>query len=150
MREENAYLQELLKALEKAGSALEYSHSVCREIGIKADYDQEEQDRFEALASKFGRLSDMILKKAIKTIDILDLDEPPETMRDAIARAEKKGLIQSEKAFIRIRRLRNDIAHEYLMEEKELAEMYAGLLELAPLLFDGVERITDYAKRYKT
>jgi len=94
-KEELVYLAELIAQLGKAGDTLGYSYDKCTAIGVKQMYDAEEQDRFEALTSKFARLADFIIKQAIKLIDILNLDEPPETIRDAINRAEKKGLITS-------------------------------------------------------
>jgi len=87
---EKNYLIELLFQLKRTKKTLEYSYEVCKKFGEKDFYTQEEEDRFEAFTSKFARLSDLILKKAIKTINILDLDEPAKTMRDAIAIAEKK------------------------------------------------------------
>lgn len=81
-------------------------------------------------------------------IDILDLDEPPETVRDAINRAEKKGLNGSGEKFVRIRKLRNRIAHEYAESDENVAAIYSETLESAPLLFDSVERIRKYSLKY--
>lgn len=75
------------------------------------------------MSSKFARLTDLILKQAVKTIDIMDLEDAPETMRDAINRAEKKGLISSALKFIEIRKMRNKIAHEYV-DEDDLFAIY--------------------------
>lgn len=148
LKEEYAYLSELLDRLAKASETLSYSFEKCRVIGIKEKYDAEEQDRFESLTSKFARLSDLIIKQAIKLVDILDLDEPPETIRDAIHRAEKKGLIESSDLFVTIRKLRNRIAHEYAESDENVAAIYAETLQRAPLLFDSVERIRKYSAKY--
>jgi len=146
--EELIYLSELLDRLSKASETLLYSFEKCQAIGIKQKYDVEEHDRFESLTSKFARLSDLIIKQTIKLIDILDLDEPPETVRDAINRAEKKGLIESGEKFVRIRKLRNRIAHEYAESDENVVAIYAETLECVPLLFDSVDRIRKYSTKY--
>jgi uncharacterized protein YutE (UPF0331/DUF86 family) len=142
------YLEELLGRLQKSVATLDYSYVICKGIGIKEKYVAEEQDRFESLTAKFARLSDLIIKQAIKLIDILDLDEPPETVRDSINRAEKKGLIESGIRFIEIRKLRNRIAHEYAESEEDISEIYKEVLQSTPLLFDSVSRIINYCRKH--
>ena len=142
------YFAELQDRLLKAAETLNFSYDKCSAIGLKNDYDAEEQDRFESLTAKFARLSDLIIKQAIKAIDILDLDEPSETVRDAINRAEKKGLIESAGRFVEIRKLRNRIAHEYAESEDEISEIYREVLESTPLLRDSVNRIMVYSQKY--
>lgn len=148
VKEELVYLGEILERLQKAAETLNYSYGKCQAIGAKDKYDAEEQDRFESLTAKFARLSDLIIKQAIKLIDILDLDEPPETIRDAINRAEKKGLIESATLFVEIRKLRNRIAHEYAESDEDIAEIYRETLQSTPLLFDSVNRIMAYCRKH--
>lgn len=145
--EELKYLSELLTKLKKASDTLRYSYKICSGIGIKPAYDEEERDRFESLTSKFARLSDLIIKQCIKAIDVLDLDEAPETMRDAINRAEKKGTISSADNFVEIRKLRNSISHEYAVSD--LDAIYIAVLTHVPDLFDSVERIEKYTQKFK-
>lgn len=90
-KNENQYLNDLLVNLRLAKSTLQYSYGICSGIGFKNEYTEDELDRFESLSSKFAGLTDLIIKQAVKTIDMLELEDPPETMRDAIHRAEKKG-----------------------------------------------------------
>ena len=90
----------------------------------------------------------MIIKHAIKMIDILDLEEAPETVRDAINRAEKKGLISSAEKFIEIRKLRNRISHEYAESDADIDGIYAAVFNQVPELFDSVEMILRYTQRY--
>lgn len=146
--EELDYLRELLEKLEKAKATLAYSFDICSSIGIKSIYDAEEQDRFESFTAKFARLSDLIIKQAIKLMDALDLDEPSQTVRDAINRAEKKGLIRSSSQFVEIRKLRNLIAHEYAASDEDISSIYASTLRCSPLLFDSVNRIVSYAGKF--
>ena len=80
--------------------------------------------------------------------EIVYLEEPPETVRDSINRAEKKGLIESGMRFVEIRKLRNRIAHEYAESEEDIAEIYRETLQSTPLLFDSVSRIMGYCRRH--
>jgi uncharacterized protein YutE (UPF0331/DUF86 family) len=146
-KEEFEYLNHLIETLSRAKSTLEYSYGICKTIGVKEEYDEDEQDRLESMSSKFARLTDLILKQVVKTIDILDLEDPPATMRDAINRAEKKGLISSALKFIEVRKMRNKIAHEYV-EEDDLLAIYKFVLENTSVLFDAVERVKKYCKKY--
>lgn len=148
VKEEITYLVEILKRLRKAVETLEYSYEKCMVIGAKDSYDAEEQDRFESLTAKFARLSDLIIKQAVKLIDIIDLEDPPETIRDAINRAEKKGLIESAMRFVEIRKLRNRIAHEYAESDEDIVEIYREVLENTPLLIDSVNRIMIYCQKH--
>lgn len=148
VKEEFVYLGEILERLQKAVGTLNYTYGKCQAIGAKDLYDAEEQDRFESLTAKFARLSDLIIKQAIKLIDILDLDEPPETIRDAINRAEKKGLIESGMRFVEVRKLRNRIAHEYAESDEDIVEIYKEVLKNTPLLFDSVNRIMAYCRKH--
>jgi hypothetical protein len=146
--EELKYLEELLAKLNRAGDTLRFSYGVCSGIGMKPVYDENERDRFESLTSKFARLSDLIVKQAIKVIDLLDLEEAPETVRDAINRAEKKGLISSAAAFVEIRKLRNRISHEYAESGADIDSIYHDVLKHVPELFDAVQRIAGYSGKY--
>jgi hypothetical protein len=146
--EEIQYLEHLINNLLRAKETLNYSYNICKKIGIKNEYNEEEKDRLESLSSKFARLTDLILKQVIKTIVKLDLEDPPETMRDTINLAEKKGLISAALKFIEIRKVRNKIAHEYV-EEDDLLSIYQFILVETPLLFDSIDRIEAYCKKFE-
>jgi uncharacterized protein YutE (UPF0331/DUF86 family) len=145
---ENVFANEVLGQLTQAADTLRYTYQRCLSIGEKETYSEEEEERLEALTSKFARLSDMIVKQAVKVICMLDLEEAPETIRDTINRAEKKGLIASAEKFIEIRHLRNDIAHEYA--GVRIREVYRGALNFTPQLLDAVPRIKAYMERSLT
>lgn len=145
MRKDEDKLLELeIKLLEDANKMLVYSYDVCREIGIKPNYTFEELDRFEALTSRFARTSDILIQKIFRLIDILEL-EGLGTVIDRINRAEGRNLINSAEVFKKIRRLRNDIAHEYISEAIE--EIFIRVMELTPYLIDGVENTVKYCAK---
>ena len=109
-------LEEELELMTKAAEVLNYSYKKCKEIGIKDEYDFDELDRFESLTSRFARLSDLLIQTIFRLIDKIDL-ELEGTTRDRINRAERKELIKSADDFIKIRILRNEIAHEYVPDD---------------------------------
>jgi hypothetical protein len=141
--EENLKL--VLAELEKGKDVLRHSFERCRNINMMDDLSYEQLESFEALTSRFARLSDIVIQKAFRALDILDLDDEG-TIRDRINRAEKKGIIESADSFIDIRILRNEIAHEYKTEA--IYSIFSKVLELAPILIKSVGSITSYAKKY--
>ena len=141
-------LLEVLKVqmilLMKAKDILEYSYNDCKQIEIKDDLPYKEMDKFEALTSRFARLSDILIQKIFRIIEKIDL-EPQETVRDRINKAEKKRLIESAEKFNEIRILRNNIAHEYII--KALLDIFKKVLEYTPILFDSVDRVKKYCEK---
>jgi len=82
-----------------------------------------------SLASRFSRLADLHIQRVMRLIDDLEL-VPQGSMLGRIERAEKRGWIAAPD-LVRIRELRNLIAHEYL--EDKLHELHLAVLELACL-----------------
>ena len=141
--EEN--LRMLLADMEKAGDVLLYSVKKCKNIPLSDGLSYEELESYEALTSRFVRLSDIINQKVFRTIDSLDLDDEG-TVRDRINRAEKKGLIKSADDFIDVRILRNEIAHEYKTET--IYSIFIKVLELSVVLLESIDTIMSYADKY--
>jgi len=140
-KDEKELLIRELNLLEDSNDVLKYSYDKCSQIGIKDTYTVEELDRFEALTSRFARTSDILIQKIFRLIDIIELERPGSVI-DRINRAEKRGLISSGETFKEIRRLRNDIAHEYI--PSVIKEIYQKVLKLTPHLLDTVEKIQEY------
>ena len=134
------YKQEL-ELLINSAKVLERSYEICQEIGIKDEYTFDEQDRFEALTARFARTSDILIQKTFRLIDIIELENMGSII-DRLHRAEKRELIASAEEFKQIRRLRNNIAHEYT--QLDLARMFQEVLKLCPMLLNAVERVKKY------
>lgn len=135
----------LLVDLRKARDILLFSFTKCCKINMMKGLSEEEMESLEALTSRFSRLSDIIIQKVFRAIDILDLDDEG-TVRDRINRAEKKGIIKSADDFIDIRILRNEIAHEYKSET--IYVIFSKVLKLSPALLESVDTIMTYSKKY--
>lgn len=138
-------LQESLTRLDSAERWLKRSYRICRDIDFTGELGEEDYDALETLTSRFARVSDMVLQKMFRNIDRLELEDGG-TLLDALNRAEKRGLVESVDQFRLMRELRNEIAHEYSLEE--LQELFASVLEYTPVLFTIIGNIRAYCLRY--
>lgn len=139
-----ALLQEELPNLEKAAEYLAYSLGRCRELIERSNWSHEEQERLESLTSRFSRLSDLLTQRIMRLIDELELT-PEGSLLDRFHRAEKRGWVQNTNELVRIRELRNLIAHEYAADQ--MVELYRATALLAPKLLDIVPLITAYSSK---
>ena len=130
-----------IKSLEKSIDALSYSYNKCSDIGEKKEYSLEEQEKFEALTSRFARTSDILTQKVLKTVFIL-IQENVKTIIDAANLLEKLEIIERADDLLNIRELRNQIAHEY--QETELNSLFMDVLKYVPEL----KKIVDGLKKY--
>ncbi|MBF0542398.1 MAG: hypothetical protein HQK91_13225 [Nitrospirae bacterium] len=142
----NAYLQNLKEILDLMTDAVYWfnrSFNICKDIGIKQGYSEQELDNLEALASRFARVVDIIISKVFRAIDKVEFEEKG-TMIDVVNRAEKRGLITSTDRFREIKELRNNIVHEY--EKGEIVEKFKEIFAASPEVLDIVDRIDNYCK----
>ena len=112
-----ALLEKVLKELSDAAAVLGLSYEKCKGITVRPGLSNDQLESFEALTARFARLSDLLVQKALRTMDAIDLEDPG-TVRDRINRAEKKGIVKSAETLVRIRMLRNEIAHEYTVQKR--------------------------------
>ena len=120
--------------LEQAAQHLNWSVQRCRPL-VAGPWNAEELERWESLASRFARLADLLTQRVMRLADELDL-ESPGSLLDRIRRAEKRGWAESEGQLVRVRELRNMIAHDY--EDEDLVQLYLEVLNLAPALLAAV------------
>jgi hypothetical protein len=119
-------LQPLLRSelanLVRAAASLEKSALKCAKLVPSPRQTFEEEERFDALTSKFARSADILTQKVLKTLVLLFREDAP-TFIDRMNLCEKLGVIPSAKALVGVRDLRNMIAHEYAAED--LMQVYA-------------------------
>lgn len=136
-------LQTQLLDLEKAAAHLRYSLDRTKGLFGRHDWQPEELERLESFASRFARLSDLLMQRVMRLIDDLELMDSG-TLLDRIHRAEKREWVADAMTLVRIRELRNLIAHEYMAEK--MAEIYAAVAALAPELIAIVGKVIAYAR----
>jgi uncharacterized protein YutE (UPF0331/DUF86 family) len=134
-------LQEELQDLDNAATHLRYSINRTKDLLDQKEWTPEELERLESLASRFARLSDVLVQRVMRLIDDLELIATG-TLLDRIYRAEKRGWIDDAITLVRIRELRNLIAHEYAADK--MAEIYAAIAALAPDLLAIVPKVVAY------
>jgi uncharacterized protein YutE (UPF0331/DUF86 family) len=135
-------LQEELLGMENAATHLRFSINRTQGLFNQQDWQPEELERLESLASRFARLSDLLMQRVMRLIDDLELTATG-TLLDRIHRAEKRGWVDDAIKLVRIRELRNLIAHEYAADK--MSEIYAAVAALAPELLAVVPKVTAYA-----
>ncbi|MGA7979792.1 MAG: hypothetical protein WCA32_06135 [Chromatiaceae bacterium] len=136
-------LRDELRDLDRAAGHLRLSIDRTRELSARDASGPEELERLEALASRFARLSDLLTQRVMRLVDEVELLTPG-TLLDRIRRAEKRGWVDEAARLVRIRELRNLIAHEYASEK--LAGIYAAVITLAPELLAVVPKVQTYAQ----
>lgn len=138
-------LKEQIEVLKAASSVLQESHGRVALILKKEqkDLSPAEKESFEALTARFARLCDFVFQRVFRTIDQIEMVEEGSAI-DRLNRMEKRGVISSAELWRKLRELRNQIAHEYLIESSDAAVQQA--FAQAPELLKTVKNILDYAQ----
>lgn len=102
-----------------------------------------ELERLESLASRFARLADMLIQRVMRLVDEIELT-PSGSVLDRIYRAEKRGWVSRADVLVRIRELRNLIAHEYAADK--MAEIYEAVFMLSPELDKIAKQAAGYSE----
>ena len=128
--------------LRQAAEHLHWSVDRCRALP-PAPWGPEQLERLESMASRFARLSDLLTQRVMRLADDIEL-ESPGSLLDRIRRAEKRGWASADGQLVRVRELRNLIAHEY--EDEDLVALYAEVLRVAPILLDAADKAAAWAQ----
>ena len=134
------YFKEELADLKLAAAHLGYSIERCHNLIGQEEISPEQLERLESLTSRFARLADLLIQRIFRLIDDVEL-EASMTILDRIYRAEKRGWADASE-LIRIRELRNLIAHEYANDR--MSEIYAAVATLSPILLAVIPKIIDH------
>ena len=130
-------LKEEIKSLELAAEHLAYSVTRCSNFEQWQSTSIEDLERLESLTSRFSRLSDMLVQRVFRLVDEIELTGSS-TVLDRIYRAEKRGWVVADE-LIKMRELRNLIAHEYSADA--LTQIYAAVLALSPSLISTIPKV---------
>lgn len=132
------FLREELVGLSLAAKHLEYSLERCAELIGQTDLPPEKLERLESLTSRFARLADLLIQRIFRLVDEIELVSAG-TVRDRIERAEMRGWANASQ-LVKIRELRNMIAHEYAAEK--MVEIYSVVYALANELLAIVPKVS--------
>ena len=130
-------LAEEAQALKQALPSFRKSLAKCASLSPSPRQSFEDEESFDALTSKFARVSDIFTQKVLKTFVALLREDAP-TFIDRMNLCEKLGVIPSAAQMIAVRDLRNTIAHEYATDD--LLEIYRDTVDLSPRLLEAIAR----------
>ena len=98
-------------------------------------------ERVDAFVARFGRLQDTLADKLLPAL-LRQLAEPVRSAVENLDRAEKLELIGSADEWLRARRLRNRMVHEYVRDASELAAALNAGHGQVRLLLDAATALT--------
>ncbi|WP_295405662.1 hypothetical protein [uncultured Thiocystis sp.] len=132
------WLREEIANLELAAIHLRFSLDRSRELIDRPSWSLEELERLESLTSRFARLADLLVQRVMRLIDDLELMSQG-SLLDRIQRAEKRGWMEEAGQLVRIRELRNLIAHEYASDK--MPDLYRAVAALTPSLLAAIPKV---------
>ncbi|PUE19636.1 hypothetical protein B9Z38_01445 [Limnohabitans sp. MMS-10A-160] len=98
-------------------------------------------ERLDAFVSRFGRLQDNLGDKLLP--QLLDaMAEPVGAVIENLDRAEKLGWLSSSDTWLEIRKLRNQMVHEYIEDLAILSSALQAGHAYVPVLIDTAKRLT--------
>lgn len=106
----------------------------------------DDSERTDAFVGRFGRLQDTVGDKLLPEY-LRCLAEPVGAAVDNLDRAERLGLLKSTELWLRARKLRNRMVHEYVRDPAELADALNEGNALLPILAEFSNAIVRDCKR---
>jgi uncharacterized protein YutE (UPF0331/DUF86 family) len=146
MGEKEEILKENLDTLNKSVKRLSYSYSVCKEIGIKEDFSDQDLTEFESLTSRFARTVDLFISKCLRSLYKVELEDLG-TVIDLLNKAEKRKIIESAEIWKKIKELRNTIAHDYDIDDFA-NDIFKPSLEYTPIIKKSFADLNSYCSKY--
>ena len=96
-------------------------------------------ERLDAFVACFGRLQDTVGDKFLPAL-LTALNETPGAAIDNLDKAEKLGLIQSVDAWVEMRRLRNQMVHDYVEDMQVLSSALRSGHDFVPASVEAARR----------
>jgi len=150
-RHKKTALENLKLCKEQLSAALKWlerSYCQCKSIELTQPFNEEDFDKLENLTSRFARVTDLLINKMYRAIDLVELKQPG-SLIDTINNAEKNHLIDSVDQARTLKDIRNEIAHEYKLEDQKYLfnEVMLETAELLKLSKKAIEHATKYENR---
>ncbi len=134
-------LQDELCSLQQAAEHLGYSLERCLGLIDRDDLSPEQLERLESLTSRFALPADLLIRRIFRLMDDIELTGAGSVL-DRLYRAEKRCWAKATD-LIKIRELRNLIAHKYATDK--MHDIFATVVALTPLLLAVVPAVKAYA-----
>lgn len=109
---------------------------------------EEELPLFELFTSRFAKWQDLMGSSVFpRLLESVGESDDTLTLIDKLNRLEQLGVIDEANLWLRMRKLRNHIAHEYPDQPEITAEYLNQIHEVSAELFLTLERVEAFAKR---
>lgn len=112
----------------------------------RLDEEPDEAVVLEAFVSRFSRLQDHIAGRLIP-IWLESLAEQPSSQIENLNKAEKLGVVESAKAWLTARQIRNYLVHEYLQDPKSMLEALQLTREASLSFFAVYNALREYTAK---
>jgi len=99
-------------------------------------------ERLDAFVGRFGRLQDNLGDKFLPQL-LNAMAEQTGAVIENLDRAEKLGWIDSADAWLEMRKLRNQMVHEYIEDIQILMSALKSGHAFVPVLIDTAQRLSD-------
>lgn len=106
----------------------------------RLETDPDLAERVEAFVGRFGRLQDTVGDKLLPVL-LVALGETPAAAIDNLDRAERLGLIVSADEWMTMRKLRNQMVHEYVEDLVVLASALQTGHDFVPILTNAANNL---------
>lgn len=149
LEEQKSHLSYLLVAVQRSAWFL---HQSANRIhwplnGITLQEHRKDVAFFETLAAineRFSKLQDTLASTMRHTAILVA--EPAEPFLKILAFYEKVGVLSSIQEWQELRMIRNMAAHDYDIDENQIAEHFNAIHELLPILFDTAANLLEWIK----
>ena len=116
-----------------------------RERAEQLDTDPDLAERVEAFVGRFGRLQDTVGDRFLPAL-LAALGETPGPAIDNLDRAERLGWVDSADTWMAMRKLRNQMIHEYVEDPALLSSALQTANSFVPHLIAVAERLANEAQ----
>jgi len=123
-----------------------FASAFTSEQAAQLETDLELAERVEAFVSRFGRLQDTVGDKLLPTL-LAALGDKPSAAMDNLDRAERLGFIQSADEWMTMRKLRNQMVHEYVEDPTILTSALQTAHAYVPTLIAAAKQMTAEIER---
>jgi hypothetical protein len=120
-----------IQVLDRSIENIKYSISKVEKINLEHNLSEDQFELFDSFSSRFMRLYEVLFNQVIRTTLSL-LNELKLTNLDNMNKAEQLDMITTVADINEVRKLRNQVAHEYL--DNEWIPIYIKLLECSKTL----------------
>ena len=117
-----------------------FSDPFTPERACQLETDPDLAERVEAFVGRFGRLQDTIGDKLLPVL-LVAMGETLAAVIDNLDRAERLGLIVSADEWMTMRKLRNQMVHEYVEDLAVLASALQSGHDFVPVLANAANNL---------